>query len=156
MCQRKTMAYDTSIFDPSQQNTWGRATSVQWGAVGCQSARGDVWTHWYSYTPAGLISAKGINLSRNSSPNGYPVSLYGFSLVGTYTYDNEGRQASVTYPTWYTMDAYDNPVSHAGTTYTYAFDSMGRPSALTDNDSPAITWIQNAVYNAADQITALP
>ena len=81
----------------------------------------------------------------------YPQVYANFDV--SYTYDQVGRQATVTYPGPQTWPA--PPV-----TYTYTYDSMGRPSYLTDNTAPYsqtglnIVWVQNVQYDFAGRLTS--
>src|SRR5579871_1508659 len=62
------------------------------------------------------------------------------NLDAVYTYDTEGKMASVSYPS-------------GGNTYTYSFDSLDRPATLTDqNNNQVVSSVQ---YNAANQILAM-
>jgi YD repeat-containing protein len=75
---------------------------------------------------------------------------FGTALETVQTYDNEGKVQTVKYP--------DSQVSGSatlvtGATYTYAFDSAGRPNGLTDNS--AVTWVQSVSYGAANQMTSM-
>src|SRR5690348_1249450 len=112
------------------QNGWGRPTVMQWGGLGCPIPRGNQFYYMYSYTPAGLVASKRLRLARNVAANGYPTSWLSFDLDVAYAYNNEGRQTSITYPTTWTLDSYDNPVAHPGPIYTYSFDFMNRPIGL--------------------------
>jgi hypothetical protein len=64
------------------------------------------------------------------------------NLDAGYTYDNEGKMTSVTYPTTYSF-VYPNLVASEGPTYTYSFDSMARPIGPTDqNNSAVVSGVQ--------------
>jgi RHS repeat-associated protein len=74
------------------------------------------------------------------------------NLDALYVYDSEGKNTSVTYPTTYTWNG-SALVPTAGPVYTYSFDSMHRPSGLTDqNNNVDVSGVQ---YNAANQYLAL-
>jgi RHS repeat-associated protein len=62
-----------------------------------------------------------------------------------YGYDNTGRTSTVTYPMAAPFGSGSYPAG--ATTFTYAFDSMGRPTGLTDSNSWA--WAKNAQYDYA-------
>ena len=66
----------------------------------------------------------------------------GSAQEAAYTYDTEGRLVSTQYP-------------NNGLTFTYTFDSMGRPNKLTDNQATPVDWAKDVVYNAAGQITQM-
>ena len=89
----------------------------------------------YSYTPAGLISE---------------VSMQAYNTVGSlsYTYNNEGQVASVSYPATYSSDS-DSWVD--GPVYSYSFDTMGRPSGMVQQDTQA-TVVSGVQYGAGGQI----
>jgi RHS repeat-associated protein len=130
-CERTTFYYDTNTLDPNfTQNGWGRLVAAQWGGVSCT---GGQWTEMYSYSVSGRVLKK--RLSRGGAQSG----VY---LEGSWSWDTEGRMQSVTYPL-------------NGPTYTYTFDSMGRPWKLTDNAAPPVEWAKNAVYDAGNRLTGL-
>jgi hypothetical protein len=88
-------------------NPKGRVVSFSYSTgAGARS-----FTEYYSYTPAGLVIAKRLQVGSSSQLN------------GSWTYDNEGRLTSAKYP---------DSQSGTGPTYNYAFDTMGRPNQLTD------------------------
>ena len=62
------------------------------------------------------------------------------NLDAAYTYDTEGKTASVSYPS-------------GGNTYTYSFDSLDRPDALTDQHSNQV--VSSVQYNAANQVLSM-
>jgi len=157
-CQRLTLTYDTNSIDSTySQNSWGRLTTAQWGGVSsCTSLKNTLFTQMYSYTAGGLVTGKRLEITRNSAPVGYPINLYSVSMDVANGYDGEAHVTSTTYPTTYTIDAYGNPVAHAGPTVSYTFDTMARPSTMVTNQpAPNTTIIQSAQYNAADQTTQL-
>jgi RHS repeat-associated protein len=75
---------------------------------------------------------------------------FGGALETVQTYDNEGKVQTVKYPDYYNSGT---PTLITGPTYTYSFDSAGRPNGLTDNS--AVTWVQGVSYSAAGQMTSL-
>jgi hypothetical protein len=75
---------------------------------------------------------------------------FGTALETVQTYDNEGKMTSVKYPN---SNAFGSATLVTGPTYTYGFDSAGRPNGLTDNS--AVTWVQNVVYGAANEMTSM-
>ena len=83
----------------------------------------------YSYTSGGLITKK-------------RVQVDGHNLDGTYTYNSEGRVATVQHPS-----AQNDP----GLTWTYSFDSMGRPYSLVDNEPTPYHMVTSATYGPSDE-----
>jgi YD repeat-containing protein len=77
------------------------------------------FTEMYGYTQAGQPNAKMLQAIESTSAD--PINL-----TATYTYDNEGKMASVTYP-------------NSGPTYTYGFDSMYRPVSLTSGSNTIVS-----------------
>src|SRR5262249_3558074 len=75
----------------------------------------------------------------------FPVA----SPLDSQTYDNEGRVATAKYP-----DAYDNSVGTTvtGRTYTYTYDTLGRPISLADNRPTPVTWGNNGQYGPAGEL----
>ena len=67
-------------------------------------------------------------------------STQSLNLDAAYTYDTEGKTASVSYPS-------------GGNTYTYSFDSLDRPDALTDQHSNQV--VSSVQYNAANQVLSM-
>ncbi len=80
----------------------------------------------YSYTTAGERNKKRLQVHENAQS---------LNLDAAYTYDTEGKTASVSYPS-------------GGNTYTYSFDSLDRPDALTDQHSNQV--VSSVQYNAAN------
>jgi len=85
----------------------------------------------YSYTTAGGRNKKRLQVHENTQS---------LNLDAAYTYDTEGKMASVSYPS-------------GGNTYTYSFDSLDRPNTLTDQNSNQV--VSNVQYNAASQILSM-
>jgi len=146
VCQRADFSYDSNPYDGTfSQNASGRLTAVRWGGGSCAT---DQFTEMYSYTQAGLVTKKRLRVYRAVSPS------FQQDLDGTYTYDNEGKTTSVSYPTTYQFHCYPTGwVAVPGPVYTYSFDSLGRPNKLTDNS--AVDWVKDVVYGAAGQVTQM-
>ncbi len=106
-------------------NGWGRLTSTSWGGGSCT---GGAWSQSYDYTQAGLVTTQ--------TQNGG-----GFNLQASYTYNDEGAPVSTQYP--------------SGLELTYTYDSMGRPTKLTDNQAIPTDYVREVQYNAAGQITQM-
>ena len=102
---------------------------MRWGGTGC-TAHGGQWTEMYAYNSPGSALKKKLLVSRGVNEP---------ALESTYTYNNEGQMVSTTYPL-------------AGATYTYTFDSIGRPLSLSDGSTNVASA---AAYNAASQLTSL-
>jgi RHS repeat-associated protein len=66
------------------------------------------------------------------------------NLDSTYTYDNEGKMTSVSYPA---------TTAGAGPLYTNSFDSMSRLSGLTDQNNN--TDVSGVSYNAANKLLGI-
>lgn len=127
----RTFIYDTNSLDGTfTANGTGRLVAVQnaqfTGTPGTMQL-----VEMFSYKPAGERDKKRLQIHENAQS---------LNLDATYTYDNEGRTASVSYPL-------------GGNTYTYSFDSIHRPSTLTDqNNNQVVSSVQ---YNAANQILSM-
>jgi hypothetical protein len=92
----------------------------------------------YSYTIAGQPNKK--RLQANLTATAYPYPVYTANLDASYTYDTEGKMTSVSYP-------------NAGPTYTYSFDSLSRPTGLTDQNNYAA--VSGAQYAPSNQMLSL-
>ena len=108
----------------------------------------------YSYHPAGAVTAKNVGMSRVVATNGTDaVSTNTASVEADYTYDSAGRTATVTYPMTFLNQAGSQPV------LTMAYDTMGRPSSLTDwtGDAPLpsapTNWVSGVQYDYAGRLT---
>ena len=156
VCQRVNFYYDTDPYNTSGflQNGWGRLTAVEYFAspsntcTTSDQSNGIRFIERYSYTVGGLITNKRLYTRKTSS---WPTSPYTGSVAdkymeAVYTYDNEGKMVSVTYPG-------DSDTSLVGTKYTYTFDSLGRPNKLTDNQQSPVDWAKEVLYNPAGQMT---
>jgi len=101
----------------------------------------------YSYTPGGAVTKNRLRLNRNTPP------LATADLEAGYTYNNEGHMVSSTYPSAYKLNpANGNWVWTPGAIYTYAFDSMGRPNKLTDNQPSPLDWTKDVLYGTAGEL----
>ena len=66
-------------------------------------------------------------------------------LNASWTYDNEGRVTGTTYPQWKNAG-----VTVPGSSYTYAYDTMGRPNTMT-NALTASSLITGITYGVANE-----
>src|SRR6202171_3877010 len=99
----------------------------------------------YSYTQPGKVTKKRLRLSRSVQSH----TITG-DLDAQYSYDNEGRMTSVTYP----QSSYIDPTLQVQpspvTTYTYGFDTMGRPTTMT---GPGVDgWGNRATVNIVNGV----
>jgi hypothetical protein len=113
----------------------------------------------YSYTQAGLPAAKLLQVNEsltwtNSQGSGEGATGTA-NLESTYTYNDEGKLTSFTYPT-YTNDSFNSngtPLgigSYPGASYNYSYDSMYRPNGMTT--SAGATVVNGVSYNAANRL----
>ena len=95
---------------------------------------------WRGLSNVGASSAnESAPALRNRYWSGAGYTFYSYEdLDAVYTYNNEGRIVSVTYP-------------KGGPTYTYTLDGMGRPVQMED-DAGKI-WAKEAQYDAAGRLT---
>jgi RHS repeat-associated protein len=145
--------YDTNPLDSAgtfSQYALGRLTAVQ----NAPTTNADTFIEMYSYTQPGEITAKRLRMYRTVQSHAFTIDL-----DAQYSYDNEGRMTSVTYPqSSYidpnTLQVQPSPV----TTYTYGFDTMGRPTSMTGPGvdgwgNPATVNIVNSVqYGPASEL----
>ncbi len=128
--QRVDYVYDTPIPGGYTQNyTWGRLSAVVFQG---QTPFGfDLdFAYEYSYNQAGRVTGNRML----TTPSGETL----FDLKAQYAWDNQGRMTSMTYP--------------SGPAMTYAFDPMGRPSTMTQNQSFTAAA---ATYGSAGQLLTL-
>jgi RHS repeat-associated protein len=98
----------------------------------------------YSYTPAGKVASKTLQLQSANHLSFQGAQAYG-AVTASYAYDNQGALVSLTYPqqeTWVT--------GGVTTVFNYTLDAMERPTGMTDQNN--YVWASNATYNAANQI----
>jgi len=147
---RVNLYYDTNPFITGfAQNTWGRLALAEYFLSPYRI------TEAYSYTASGRTQKKRLyeNYAHSTSwPNRLeppqsldtiPNYLY---LEAIYNYNNEGQVTSMTYPSSYEYPSqWEN-----GRTYTYEFDSLGRPNKLTDNQ--ATVWAKDVLYGPANEM----
>ena len=131
-----TYSYDTNPYDTGgySQNVLGRLAAVSYGAV---NDNGDSVEEWYSYSTAGSLVGKQLVVRR-----GYATG----SLAASWTYDNEGRTTSVSYPNW----------AYSGSYYAYGYDAMGRLNTMTGPDGLMVSGVTYTASNAIGQITSWP
>ncbi len=139
LCQRATYGYGT---DPSIYN-YGRLVSVQGSPGGYCAGYGTSpvpsYGESYTYNPAGGVASKSIT---SGMFNGE------YSPLVTYGYDSYGRTTTVRYPIYNDLIfTTQNNSSNIPTTFTTSYDSMGRPSGMTDDRGFA--WVQNGTYDYA-------
>src|SRR5579863_6190110 len=130
MCQRVTYTYGTAA--PSSSRL---VTAAYGSSTACTGYGGNTvpsFTETYSYNAPGGVTNKTVTSSALGSA--LPASV-------TYTYDSYGRSTSVQYPFY---------SASSRTTFTTAYDNMGRPSSLTDSTSA--TWVQNVGYDYAGRL----
>jgi len=160
-CQTENYYYDTGVFGFASGASWGKLTGVSFanGTSGAYSVcpgtaqDGSTWggiNYAYAYSSAGQVTGKQMDIGRTGF---YGAASAG--LVANWTYDNEGRPLTMTYP------AVTDPVTGnpTGTSFSYTYDTMGRPSTMThgpsDPDSPNGPVANSIVYNANDQMTQM-
>jgi RHS repeat-associated protein len=150
--QLTTYYYDTNPFNSTySQNALGRLAAVQYYGGNCSSytpsgsqSGCDLIQEWYSYSTAGARVGKKVVLTRGSASG---------SLSASWTYDNEGRALSGTYPSW---KACSSCSTVNGSSYTYAYDTMGRLNTMTDtvNTRTLVSGMTYGVANEVQQMTS--
>jgi RHS repeat-associated protein len=96
-------------------------------------------TEMYAYTQPGEMSGKRLQANETVT-SGVLTS----NLDTLYTYDNEGKTTSVSYPA---------TTAGAGPVYTNSYDSMSRLIGLTDQNNN--TDVSGVSYNAANQLLGI-
>jgi YD repeat-containing protein len=160
LCQRTNFYYDTNPFNGSySQYSMSRPTAAQYGvptnllgAIGyCPTPY--QFTEMYSYIRGGAVSRKRLTLTpglTSTTGSFEPPS----SLDTTQTYDNEGKVLTVKYPDtpYYTANGL---ATLTGPTYSYSYDTQGRPTGLVDNQTSPVTWVNNVQYGPASELRQL-
>jgi RHS repeat-associated protein len=159
-CARVTYTYDTNPVSSSfSQYSQGRLTTAQYYGQNvntspgyCSPGYSDTYTEMYSYHRAGAVTAKNVQMARAIYSSYYGEWVQGTtnSLEVDYSYDQVGRTASVTYP-------FRTGAPH---TFSYGYDSMGRPTSLTDSQDDTgagvpTAMMQNVQYDFAGRLTSL-
>jgi RHS repeat-associated protein len=161
--QRLTLTYDTNSINSSySQNAWGRLTTAQWNVVtNCESDMScgagvtpGTNTQMYSYTPAGQIAGKSLQVSLVISPAGGGTTIDTFNLAGTFGYDNQGRMTTITYPQTYTLNSYYAPIANPTQSYNYSYDGMEREYSVGSGSSQT-NVAASAQYGPSDELLQL-
>jgi YD repeat-containing protein len=90
----------------------------------CDTTFLETYLYGTQASPSAAPTAKWLSTTRTLQWNGVGWGPYSVLLTGTFTYDNEGRITSETYPT---------DVNGSIANLSYAFDQMGRLNTMTDN-----------------------
>jgi len=132
-------------YDVPAQNAMKRLSGVKYFGGNCTSLGPprtgcDTFVETYTYNAGGAMVGKQVQVTRGSAQG---------SLNGTWTYDNEGRATGVTYPQWTNAGT-----SVPGSSYTYAFDTMGRLNTMT-NALTSSSIISGTTYGVANEMLSL-
>ena len=149
--QRVTYIYDTNSLDTnhtfSNYNA-GRVAAVTYGPVNTSITNPyhdylPTFTEWYNYQRSGLVATKRLQVLQ---PNYGLTTPQAINFDAAYTYDagGEGKILSVAYPA---------TSAGAGPKYTYSFDSMYRPTGMTDQNNA--TDVSRVTYNPANQLLTI-
>ena len=127
-----TFVEDTSQAVSNGRDAYGRLASVQFG--------GSQYGYTYAYSTAGRVTGQTMNVT---------TSQGGLNVAASYTWDNEGRMATMTLP----------PAT-SGTVTGYEYDAMGRLNAegnmgVYDDGTPWYAAQVTATYGAAGQMLNL-
>src|SRR5207253_6010541 len=107
-------------------------------------------------TPAGLRDKKRLQVAEDISwvdtyNNQYTTTAKA-NLDALYTYNNEGRILSVSYPGYGDYDGNGAPAISGGS-YNYGVDTMGRLSGMTDQANHAV--VDNVSYGPANELLTM-
>jgi RHS repeat-associated protein len=144
--QRTTYSFDANPYDATySQHVAGRLAAVQYSGGNCTSLGPprtgcDTMQEMYTYSAAGGMLGKRVRVIRGGAQG---------DLNASWTYDNEGRVTGVTYPQWSNAGA-----SVPGSSYNYAFDSMGRLNTMTDQLS-LNALISGVTYGVANETLSM-
>ena len=155
-CQAVTYTYGT---DPTVY-AYQRLISTSSGTIS-QVCTPGMWptsyNEYYTYNSVGAVATKSIGFSRNwtDSDGATWATGTGGLYPMTYTYDGWGNVSQLMYPGSdpFQSSPWDPGVLH----FVYTFDSMGRPSGMTDSDSYSTppAWVQNVMYDYAGRRTSM-
>ncbi len=147
----RTYSYDTNPYDANySQYSAGRLTAIQYPSIGYNEAAGQAqnsttaFTDMFSYSQPGSVTGKRLRMTKIE-----PYTLSGQQHTQTavgdlnlaYAHNYEGQLSMVTYPT----DAYG-----ATPQFTYSFDTMMRPSGMTDQTNYPV--VSNVTYGPANEL----
>jgi YD repeat-containing protein len=149
VCQRTDLYYDSNPFDAGYStNVAGRLAAKRSGGANCGGPGSTrEFIEMYGYSQAGAATKKRLRVTLSRYVNGWITGTY--DLDSSYGYDNEGKLTSLHYPDYWT----DGVGQTTSATYTYTFDSMGRPIKLTDQSQVDVAW--GVSYGIAGQLTGM-
>jgi RHS repeat-associated protein len=133
---RVTYYYDSNPFDPSMSvYTTNRVAAVQYQTGPTTATQVGTIVESYQYDRPGAIMRKRME------------STKGWRFESGYTYDKEGRLASIAYP-------------NGGKTYVMSYDASGRPNGMKHQDMVegepvTVTDVWGVNYNPAGQMTGI-
>ena len=133
VCQRVTYNYDSNPDTTNSNYTQylaGRLASVHYAGAGCSSG-GNNYVEMHAYSQAWQVTRKTFRLKKGSASG---------DLEAVYTYDQEGKMASQSHP--------------LGTTYNYAYDTMGRPTKMTDAQT-TYDLVSAVTYGPAGELLSM-
>jgi len=149
--QRLTLTYDTNPLNGTySQNAQGRLTTAQWNyptAGACGAETGPSY-YMYSYTTAGQVAGKTLDITRNTAAC-HSTSWQHLDFVGTFTYDNEGHMLTMKYPSYSKLQN-NQVILQPQLTDTYTYDGMGRQYSLL-NSVLNVTRPASATYGPSDE-----
>jgi RHS repeat-associated protein len=140
---------------PAFQNQIGRLSAVVYAPQVNTMPFGDPvniqLVDMFSYSEAGLPTSKSLQVYENLTYDSGGTWLPGLgaaSIDVAYTYNNEGKMLSISYP--YTVS---NGNYTQGAYYQYSYDSMYRLNGMTDINNNSV--VSNVSYNAANQLLTM-
>ena len=156
LCQQVKYFYDSNPDNsnyPYNQYTAGRLVSVHYAGTNCQYVgsgltgpwtivTGNNYVEMYAYTQAGQVSNKRLRLVKQIGTSAAPYNPVTVSadMEAVYTYDQEGKMLTQSYP--------------LGTTYSYTYDSMGRPIQMTDTQAGS-NLVSSVTYGPAGELLSM-
>jgi YD repeat-containing protein len=151
----RTYHYDTNQFDASySQYSVGRLTAVEYPVINYDTGIGSgapygstTFIDMFSYDRVGHVTGKRLRVTKAKpyfSNGQYPTQTAVGDLNLSYSYNNEGKGAGITYPT----DAYGNTPS-----FYYSFDGMMRLAGMNDQGNAAV--VSGVQYGPANELTSI-
>jgi len=151
-CQTVAYTYGTN----GSASNYGRVVNVVYGTTAQTCVPGAAPSQYgeqYWYNAAGAVVTKEVGITRIWTDwNGNPQTLssgWRTNMTANYGYDYWGNRTSSTYNG---NDPFNSNQTSGFVGFTTTYDTLGRPSGLTEG---SINWVQGVQYDLANRMTQL-